>query len=602
MDDRKRPDPKDQTSTGRLPAAPVPVRPPSSRGVTLVVFHQTETYTAQLDPGRALVIGRKAPSDIVVDDDNLSRQHARFSLADGRITVEDLGSRNGTHIGGQPVQREVIDIGGEVMMANTWVRIFALGAAGDPALESEVAFRRRLIDEVDRSALRGRSFAVLAIQASAAETGRGPSASWAARLREHLRTIDRVSLYTQSIALALLPDISADEAWELAEATASASATGGAPRMVGVAVYPYAASTVDKLVDLARDAARRATPEQPVAAASTEAWTPLKKGGASDMITGDAMRDVLDLAKRTASSPYPMLIRGETGTGKELMAQFLHRRGPRPGKPMLSLNCGALTQSILGSALFGHERGSFTGAEKQHRGWFEAADGGTLFLDEIGELSPDAQAALLRVLDSGTLTRLGSTQEIPVDVRVIAATHRDLEVMVKKGTFREDLYFRLNTIVLDIPPLRLRLDELPRLTQRFLANANRANNRCVRGFSAEAMALLQAYQWPGNIRELRNVVDRAVVVAQGDHIQPTDLPQTVRAAQLAPAAENAAPARDEAQATLQNVEAALYKEALDKADGRVAKAAKQLRMSRSTLDRKLTKLGLKPENKPKKFR
>ncbi len=237
-----------------------------------------------------------------------------------------------------------------------------------------------------------------------------------------------------------------------------------------------------------------------------------------------ATRETLEVAARMASSSAPVILYGETGTGKEVLARFLHERGPRAGKPLVCVNCAAIPAELLESALFGHERGAFTGAGQRQKGVFEQADGGTVFLDEIGELSLAAQAALLRVLETGRFSRVGSPGEIAVDVRVIAATHRDLEALRDAGAFRADLYYRLGVLVLVIPPLRERVEDIEPLARRFLARAGCA----VRGITPAALAMLQAYTWPGNVRELRNTIERAVVLARGDMIDVADLARRIR--------------------------------------------------------------------------
>jgi transcriptional regulator with PAS, ATPase and Fis domain len=215
---------------------------------------------------------------------------------------------------------------------------------------------------------------------------------------------------------------------------------------------------------------------------------------------------------------------GESGTGKEIIAEAIHFASPRGENPLVKINCGALTDSLLESELFGHEKGAFTGAHQQRIGRFELANGGTLFLDEIGEMSLGMQVKLLRVLQDGCFERVGSSRTIQVDVRIIAATNRDLEKEVQAGRFRQDLYYRLNVITIDIPPLRERAEDIPLLAVFFLNKYSELNNKNITGFSAEVQQILNHYSWPGNVRELENVIERAVSLCQTQTITLSDLP------------------------------------------------------------------------------
>jgi transcriptional regulator with PAS, ATPase and Fis domain len=240
------------------------------------------------------------------------------------------------------------------------------------------------------------------------------------------------------------------------------------------------------------------------------------------------MRGVLDQVSRVARASISVVLHGETGSGKEVLARRIHEGGPRRDKPLVCVNCGAIPENLLESTLFGHERGAFTGADRQRHGVFEVADGGTVFLDEIGELKAPAQVALLRVLETRRVARLGSSKELEVDVRVVSATHRDLEAMCEAGTFREDLYFRLNGITIEIPPLRERRQDIAPLARHFLALASERDGRAMRGIEPEALALLERHDWPGNLRELRNAIDRAVVMAEGHVVTARDLDPSLR--------------------------------------------------------------------------
>jgi DNA-binding NtrC family response regulator len=575
--------PTDHTSTADLADLFGSSTSGPSTGVTLVIYHRGGLDTARLVPTAPLVVGRAAPADVCVADRTLSRTHARFTLMEDRVLVEDLGSTNGTWLAGTRVARAEIAAGGEVMLGTAIARVFGLGPPADASLDDAGSFRRHLDAELARAHAFQRSFALLAVRAGEPESGEGRSGSWAQRLRSFLRTIDHLTLFTPDVALVLLPEVDLERAVHLAREIAAASS--GAPRRVGVAAYPLAATHAEKLLDLAREAAERASRAEPVVTAPTG---PRLAGASADegVVRGEELRKLYRTARRAANSQLAILIHGETGTGKELLASYLHEHSPRARRPLVRVNCAALPQSLLESTLFGHEKGAFTGADQRRTGLFEEANGGTLFLDEVGELSSAAQAALLRVMDRGQLQRVGSAQEIEVDVRVIAATHRDLAAMVGEGTFREDLVYRLSTMELELPPLRSRLDEIEPLTRLFLKQGNRDNRRAVRGVSEEAMARLLAYDWPGNVRELRNVILRALVIAEEEDIGPADLPDHV------------GPARGEGsggalRAQLKQSAKKKVEDALRKAGWDRAAAAAALGLSLRTLERRMKEFGIR---------
>jgi DNA-binding NtrC family response regulator len=243
---------------------------------------------------------------------------------------------------------------------------------------------------------------------------------------------------------------------------------------------------------------------------------------------GAALLKVLHLVNQVAPMKSTVLLSGESGVGKELVAEAIHYQSPRRPKPLVKLNCGALPEGLIESELFGHEKGSFTGATQQRKGRFELADGGTIFLDEISEMPPATQVKLLRVLQEGEFERVGGTQTLKVDVRVIAATNVDLEAAVAAGRFRKDLFYRLNVIHIPLPPLRERKEDISLLALHFLDKFCLENNRLAMGFSQEALAALKNYSWPGNVRELQNVVERAVALCEGNMVQLEDLPDEIR--------------------------------------------------------------------------
>ncbi|HOJ59566.1 MAG TPA: sigma-54 dependent transcriptional regulator [bacterium] len=253
----------------------------------------------------------------------------------------------------------------------------------------------------------------------------------------------------------------------------------------------------------------------------------LKNFQKKNMIVGksQAMRNIITQIEQIAPSSANVLITGETGTGKEMIAEAIHALSPRSAKPIVKVNCGALPESLLESELFGHVKGSFTGAYKDHQGRFESANGGTIFLDEIGEMSPSAQVRLLRVLQEGEFERVGSSQPVQVDVRVIVATNRDLYKMVREGKFRRDLLYRINVFHLELPPLRERRGDIPLLAQHFIEKYAQKNGKNVHGLGQYAYEALENYDWPGNVRELENVIEHGVILARGDLIRLGDLPE-----------------------------------------------------------------------------
>ena len=317
----------------------------------------------------------------------------------------------------------------------------------------------------------------------------------------------------------------------------------------------------------------------------------------SDII-GDCepMRAVYEHIATVRSSKIAVFVGGETGTGKELVTRAIHRAGPRAQGPFVALNCGAIPEHLQESELFGHEKGAFTGATGARRGLFEQAQGGTLFLDEIGELSAGAQVRLLRVLQDGTLQRIGATRAIEVDVRVISATHRDLRQMVARGTFREDLYYRLIVYPIHVPPLRERAGDIPRLVAHFLHKYAADVPRPVEGVAADARETLERYRWPGNVRELENVIHRAMLLAGGGRITLECLPEFVRrldAPTVSRDTDETDPSLDEStRLSLADAERRAIERALEASGGNVTRAAKRLGIARATIYRKMARLGL----------
>jgi len=359
--------------------------------------------------------------------------------------------------------------------------------------------------------------------------------------------------------------------------------------------------------------------------------------GFADIITTSAnMQGVIRIAEKAAASNIPVLICGESGVGKELIARAIHGSGERRAKPFVAVNCGAMPENLVESILFGHEKGSFTGATERHTGKFVEASGGTLFLDEVGELPPAAQVKLLRAIQEGEVEPVGARRPVKVDVRIVSATNRDLIADVKAGRFREDLFYRLHVFPITVPPLRERPADIPALARHFLVRFAAEEGKRIRVIAPEAVRLLAAYPWPGNIRQLENALFRAVVLAEGDALSPAEFPQiaaqvtahdgpsaTMQPADIAAAAEidsegvtvETAPLQPDAHAAamamgspapdslalldaagdvrpLEEVEAELIRFAIAHYAGQMSEVARRLRIGRSTLYRKLDGLGL----------
>ena len=566
--------------------------------ISVVVYHRDGAEIVPLVPGARLLIGRSDEAVIAIPEATLSRQHAVIELLDGEIWIEDLGSSNGTRVNGQRVRRQRLTAGDDITLGDVYVSIHTTGQY-TTGLEHHSQFIASLTEEMTRSETFGHQLAVVLVRD---EQPQGDATKLATAVRQLLRPVDRVSQQGTGVLEVLLPESTRAEALQQ---VARYQVACGELRC-GIALYPGAGESPESLLEAAERALSRASAERPMVVEPSE-QTPARPREETPLAPGGrAMESVYRTIQRVAPADLPVLICGETGSGKEVVARAIHDSGPRRDREMRCINCGALPRELIQSILFGHVRGSFTGASRESAGVFEQADRSTLLLDEVGELPAEAQVALLRVLETGRVNRIGSSREIPVDVRVVAATHRDLEAMCEAGTFRWDLYYRLNTITLRVPPLRERLDELRGLAEHFVERACQLSGVPVKPIDEDTLQLMRGYRWLGNVRELRNAMERAVLVSTGLSIAPDDLPDRVRGAGGTSVGAAPRKVRDDTpifglravedfRTRVRAYETMLIRRALLRTGWNKTAAAHQLQMPLRTLINKVQSYGLTPE-------
>jgi two-component system response regulator AtoC len=479
--------------------------------VCLLVVSQTGTFKCALPPHGELKIGRDAICDVRVDDASVSRHHATLRVG-SKLQLIDLGSRNGTLIGDRRITPHTpveISLGDAIRIGDA-VLVLQATTAGAAALwfSDRADFETRLDEQILVAHKSSSTFSLVrvVVHRRVESEGARPATPLDRLLSDALRPVDLFSARGPGDFEIGLPDITSAAAERVIARIRQRLADGGYTAAIGAATSP-------------EDGPTRAALQREAEAGLVDATVP--KGPGVDL---RGLLGVLPTLDRIASSTINVLILGETGVGKEVVANAIHQLSPRVGAPLVCLNCCALSENLLESELFGHERGAFTGALRAKIGLLEAAQGGTLFLDEIGEMSLGLQAKFLRVLEQKEVTRVGALKPRPIDVRIVAATNRELEAEIDVGRFRQDLYFRLNGVTVNVPPLRERLDELEPLVQGFVSRAAELSGVPTPSISPEVLALLRAYRWPGNIRELRNIAERAVLLCEGDVIQLHHLP------------------------------------------------------------------------------
>jgi two-component system, NtrC family, response regulator AtoC len=568
----------------------------------LLVLEGESSWRYPLPASGVVLVGRDAEADLRLRDDSISRRHARLILNGNEIRIVDLDSANGTLVNGRRVSNSHPLVSGDVATLGSVVLVLRTHARPTQArrtLELE-AFLVRLREEVERALRYGRPLTVLALalpepqprhqaldEACAKELGPAEAAAW----------LDASHL------VVMLPESSVEPGevglGEQAEAL-SAAAPGA---RLGYAVCPTDGCDAETLLAAARAATAVATPGQ--ARAAEDSATRLTLGERSMLVADPAMLQLYALIRRLAASDLPVLVSGETGVGKENAAFAVHHWSRRTEGPFITLNCAAMPEGLVESELFGHEKGAFTGAAAAKAGILESANGGTVFLDEVGELPLAVQAKFLRALESKRITRVGDVRERPIDIRLVAATHRDLELEVKEGRFRQDLYFRLSAATVVLPPLRERPREIPLLARSFLAQACKALGRREMTMAADTLQVLSRYGWPGNVRELRNLMDYAAAAVPEDVLEPHHLPARVTGSASKEESEpSASPAPEALPAAgaprsfqplaeeIRELERRRMEEALQAADGVQSRAAALIGMPIRTFSFKLKQLGI----------
>ncbi|HEX3766062.1 MAG TPA: sigma 54-interacting transcriptional regulator [Kofleriaceae bacterium] len=491
--------------TAVVPGDAVDDTPPGH--LQLFVIGARTFATHPLQQAGTLTIGRSSQCDIEVDDPSISRRHAILSLGDV-VTIEDLGSANGTVVRGERVTfglPAVISIGELVALGSANI-ILQRRAQPVPARQvlTREAFELVLEEECAREARSGAGFALLRIRADA----RAPSRLLEDTIAELLRESDIVARHGPHDYEVLLRDTPAAHADGAARRIDSKLVERGLGCQISIACCPRDGRTASQLGARAHGPAVKDTPA----------------GAGSDIVVSDLrMKGLHRLVEQVAGSNICVLLLGETGVGKEVFARVVHRASPRAAGPFVEINCAALTETLLESELFGHERGAFTSAVSAKPGLLEMAHGGTLLLDEIGDMPLNTQVKLLRVIEDSQLRRVGGLKSRHIDVRLVAATNCDIEAQVEQGTFRRDLFFRLNGVTILIPPLRERIGEIEQLARAFIRRARSQSGGARLDIAPEAIELLARHHWPGNVRELKNVIERAVVLCGRGPILPEHL-------------------------------------------------------------------------------
>jgi DNA-binding NtrC family response regulator len=553
----------------------------------------TRSRVVDVPDAAEVVFGRSRRCTVHIDSEAVSRSHAKLTRRGKSYVVEDLGSRNGTSVNGAKISEPTTLQSGDEVTIGPVTAVLSVASVGGqrPRLGTTAYLDERLAAECDRGHRYQRTCGLVMIRLEGAPEAVDGAVE---QIANRLRTMDVVSEYSPDELAIILPEteqrIAANIAERLVREALSVRPVAPTAVRVGLSLFPEHATSPDALIARAREALHLATGKESktaVEVASTESVL-------TDVITEDPQtKRVFKLVERVAPSDITVLIHGETGSGKEVVAAALHKASKRGSGPYVRLNCASIPETLLESELFGHERGAFTGAEKRKHGYFEAASSGTIFLDEIGEISAGVQAKLLRVLENRTITRVGGTDEIGVDVRVVCATNRDLEKEVQAGRFREDLFYRITPFTIVVPALRDRPADILPLAEAFTLQSAKALGIDLPVLSQDAKDRLTSYHWPGNVRQLRNAMERAVVLAAEGIVEVEHLPDRVRAAEGTGRAPVVVGDATDMREQIADIEKQSIERALADCGGNQTKAARKLGLSRRALIYKMEKHGLK---------
>ncbi len=562
---------------------------------SVVVVSPSFTATYSLPQDGEVTIGRSKSVEIYVDDKSVSRTHAVIKIENQQLTIRDLGSSNGTRVGGvrlQPEEPRKLRVGDAIQVGSVTLLLQPAAAAIRPRrFWSSDDFEVRLEEECARAQRAGIRFTVAYLRVDRA------AVDIAVRqlLARQLRSSDVVGEYGTSEYAIVLTDSTIDKARGVMERIATDLVARQVAAQWGAAEFPGDGSGAHPLVTAAQVAMRN---ERAMVAV-----------GKQPILVDRKMLEVIKFVKLIAAGDLGVLLLGETGVGKEVIAEEVHKLSRRSAGPFVRLNCAALSEQLLESELFGHEKGAFTGADKSKPGLIETASGGTVFFDEIGELSMNLQVKLLRVIEEKQALRVGGVKPRALDVRFVAATNRDLEQQAKQGGFREDLYYRLAGATVILPPLRERPADIEPLARMFLQNTSVHLGRHAPEIHPDARALLLSYRWPGNVRELRNVIERAALICGSEAIGVAHLPSTIRnggggdagdprsfagTTQTIPPPLLSRPGvtTEIAHDAVIDPEHQRIVEVLTACGGNQSRAAKELGLSRAALIRRLEKIGV----------